>query len=616
MCDNLAVTDGTTAYGVAEPLRIGADATAPGARPGTRGHGRRERPWGARPSAMRPDAVVVVRRGDGAGPGSRETTAEEATRALVAGTFTAGELRRFWPLCASLALATGRGPALPAVEDVARSPDRAAALPRPGPGPDPGTPCARCWRHRSLGSPGTAAQDLSEGVDLVRTTAHGQPIEVAQVVTRCIAGAGGVALRGALHLDPERYRVTFVTGEGGPLTDRARDAGMRVLLEPSLVPEISPRDDRRRPAPDDPALRRTGLRRGAHAQREGGGAGPVGGLSRPRPRGGAHLPRLPVPRLPESGPPRGVRRGRAGTRAPHRRDPRDRHRGGHRGAAARAGAARLAAAPSRRSWTGRRCSGPRRPAPRRATCSTCRRRPGRGHGRPGRLPEGARAPDRRRPPATAPRRRRRLGRVRTDAARDGSPRRLPGARRPVPLRRRARRRRPGTPGLRRLRDGEPLRGAALRCRGGDAVRPPGGRDGRELGAGPRRARRVGAARPAGETPAPGRRPSTGCWTTRPAQIDWPRAGRPWRAVPSTPPASPRSSTRCTPASWPPTPRRSRGDEDEPSFRVDRPLHPAAPAPPSTRRRAQDRAAALSRAPWRALGLVHVASRSGTPAAPT
>ena len=78
----------------------------------------------------------------------------------------------------------------------------------------------------------------------MRTTTHGQPIEVAQVVTRCIAGAGGVALRGALHLDPERYRVTFVTGEGGPLTDRARDAGMRVLLEPSLVPEISPRDDR------------------------------------------------------------------------------------------------------------------------------------------------------------------------------------------------------------------------------------------------------------------------------------------------------------------------------------------------------------------------------------
>lgn len=72
---------------------------------------------------------------------------------------------------------------------------------------------------------------------------NGQRIEVAQVVTRCIAGAGGVALRGALHLDPDRYRITFVTGQGGPLTDRAEEAGMRVILEPALVPEISPRQD-------------------------------------------------------------------------------------------------------------------------------------------------------------------------------------------------------------------------------------------------------------------------------------------------------------------------------------------------------------------------------------
>ena len=37
----------------------------------------------------------------------------------MAGTFTAGELRRFWPLAASLALATDRGPAVPPVEVVA-----------------------------------------------------------------------------------------------------------------------------------------------------------------------------------------------------------------------------------------------------------------------------------------------------------------------------------------------------------------------------------------------------------------------------------------------------------------------------------------------------------------
>jgi glycosyltransferase involved in cell wall biosynthesis len=69
------------------------------------------------------------------------------------------------------------------------------------------------------------------------------PVEVAQVVTRFIAGAGGVALRGVLPLDPDRYRVTIVTGEGGPLTEMAERAGMRVILEPTLVPEISPRHD-------------------------------------------------------------------------------------------------------------------------------------------------------------------------------------------------------------------------------------------------------------------------------------------------------------------------------------------------------------------------------------
>ena len=72
---------------------------------------------------------------------------------------------------------------------------------------------------------------------------HPGRIEVAQVVTRFIAGAGGVALRGALHLDPDKYHVTIVTGEGGPLTQVAADAGMDVIVEPSLVAPLSPRDD-------------------------------------------------------------------------------------------------------------------------------------------------------------------------------------------------------------------------------------------------------------------------------------------------------------------------------------------------------------------------------------
>jgi glycosyltransferase involved in cell wall biosynthesis len=69
------------------------------------------------------------------------------------------------------------------------------------------------------------------------------PAELGVIVTRFIAGAGGVALRGVLGLDPERYRVTVVTGEAGPLLDRARDAGLETLVEPALVPDISPRSD-------------------------------------------------------------------------------------------------------------------------------------------------------------------------------------------------------------------------------------------------------------------------------------------------------------------------------------------------------------------------------------
>lgn len=70
-----------------------------------------------------------------------------------------------------------------------------------------------------------------------------QRIKVAQVVTRFIAGAGGVALRGAAQLDASRYAVTVVTGEGGPLTRAAADLGMEVLVEPSLVSPVAPRED-------------------------------------------------------------------------------------------------------------------------------------------------------------------------------------------------------------------------------------------------------------------------------------------------------------------------------------------------------------------------------------
>jgi glycosyltransferase involved in cell wall biosynthesis len=78
---------------------------------------------------------------------------------------------------------------------------------------------------------------------------------VAVVITRLQAGAGGVALRGALALDPERYEVTIVTGGCGAGADsdgsgdgmlaRAAAAGLTVLSVPELVSPISPGNDRR-----------------------------------------------------------------------------------------------------------------------------------------------------------------------------------------------------------------------------------------------------------------------------------------------------------------------------------------------------------------------------------
>lgn len=68
-------------------------------------------------------------------------------------------------------------------------------------------------------------------------------LRVATVITRMEAGAGVVALRGALALDPSRYAVTFVAGSGDRLLDEARAAGFEVLLEPALRAPIAPRED-------------------------------------------------------------------------------------------------------------------------------------------------------------------------------------------------------------------------------------------------------------------------------------------------------------------------------------------------------------------------------------
>jgi glycosyltransferase involved in cell wall biosynthesis len=68
-------------------------------------------------------------------------------------------------------------------------------------------------------------------------------VRVATIVTRFQAGAGAVALRGALALDPSRFQVTIIAGSGDRLLEQAAAAGLAVELEPSLKSPISPSED-------------------------------------------------------------------------------------------------------------------------------------------------------------------------------------------------------------------------------------------------------------------------------------------------------------------------------------------------------------------------------------
>jgi glycosyltransferase involved in cell wall biosynthesis len=68
-------------------------------------------------------------------------------------------------------------------------------------------------------------------------------LRVATLIARLEGGAGVLALRGALALDPGEFRVTIVTGSGDRLLAEARDAGLEVIVEPALRAPIDPRSD-------------------------------------------------------------------------------------------------------------------------------------------------------------------------------------------------------------------------------------------------------------------------------------------------------------------------------------------------------------------------------------
>ncbi|MFC5911169.1 hypothetical protein [Streptacidiphilus monticola] len=119
--DNLCVSDGTWAHGLVEPVRVegGGGRRMP--------YGRSERPLPGRVDVLRPDRLVVLRRTGRARPSITPLDPDAAARALTAGTYMAGELRRYWAFAATLALGTGIGPSHPPV--AATAAELAARLP-------------------------------------------------------------------------------------------------------------------------------------------------------------------------------------------------------------------------------------------------------------------------------------------------------------------------------------------------------------------------------------------------------------------------------------------------------------------------------------------------------
>jgi hypothetical protein len=112
--DNLCACDARQAYGVVEPLRVDGGRGRAGAT-----HGRSEHALPGRVPSLEPDRLVVLRRAAGPQASAGPLSSAEAARELVAGTYMAGELRRFWAFAGTLALATGIGPAHPDVSGVA-----------------------------------------------------------------------------------------------------------------------------------------------------------------------------------------------------------------------------------------------------------------------------------------------------------------------------------------------------------------------------------------------------------------------------------------------------------------------------------------------------------------
>jgi hypothetical protein len=100
--DNLCVVSDRTAWGLVEPVRV--EGVSGRKMP----HGRREIPLPNRVDSLVPDCVVILKQETDRSSG-RPCEPSAAERTLVAGTYVAGELRRYWTYAATLALGTGLG---------------------------------------------------------------------------------------------------------------------------------------------------------------------------------------------------------------------------------------------------------------------------------------------------------------------------------------------------------------------------------------------------------------------------------------------------------------------------------------------------------------------------
>jgi hypothetical protein len=115
-CDNVCASDGQSAWGLVEPLRLPAEVHAGHGR--RMPYGRREAAWPRRTDQMTPDLLVVLVRGTQ--PGVTRCDPALAARHLAGGTYMAGELRRYWAFAATLALGTGLGGSHPPVQHIAQ----------------------------------------------------------------------------------------------------------------------------------------------------------------------------------------------------------------------------------------------------------------------------------------------------------------------------------------------------------------------------------------------------------------------------------------------------------------------------------------------------------------